>query len=193
MGIADNIASAYLYGYLEDELCKDLWKFNTSVVASDMTEVDLLNAVKKLTVKVESILAHRIKLGKAVQAPGQSIRTFHAQLKGLASSCSYKVNSTCTCSIVQEVDYSESVIQDQLIRGSADQDILADLLGDEKTDRSLEQIVKYIARKEQAKLEQGVVTSGTSAAAIQQNKEAKTCRQCLGKDHWSKPFEILSC
>ena len=69
MGITDNIASAYLYGCLEDELRKDLRKSNTSVVASDMTELDLLKAVKKLTVKEESILAHRIKLGKAVQAP----------------------------------------------------------------------------------------------------------------------------
>ena len=66
-----------------------------------MTELDLLKAVKKLTVKEESVLAHRIKLGKAVQAPGQGIRTFHAQLKGLAS---YKVNYTCPCSIVKKVD-----------------------------------------------------------------------------------------
>ena len=48
MGIADDIASAYLYGCLEDELRKDLRKSNPSVVASDMTEVDLLNAVKKI-------------------------------------------------------------------------------------------------------------------------------------------------
>ena len=192
MGITDNVASAYLYGCLEEELRRDLRMSNPTVVASEMVETDLLNAVKKLTVKVESVLAHRIKLGKTVQAPGQGIRTFHAQLKGLAAACDYKAFFTCACSRVKEVDYSNSVIQDQLIRGIADQDILADLLGDEKSDRSLEQIIEYIARKEQAKLEQGVVTTGSNAA-IDQKKEDRLCRQCMGKDHGSRAKRIKEC
>ena len=193
MSITETVASAYLYGCLEEELRRDLRKSNPRVVASDMAEQDLLQAVKKLTVKVESVLAHRIKLGKAIQAPGQGIRTFHAQLKGLASACDYAVSFTCPCTRVKKVDYSHSVIQDQLIRGLADQEILAELLGDEKTDRSLDQIVEYIARKEQAKQEQGVVTSGASNAAVQQPKEPRSCRQCLGKDHGSKAPRLKEC
>ena len=141
MSITDSVASAYLYGCLEDELRRDLRKSDPTVVASEMAEKDLLSAVKKLTVKMESVLAHRIKLGKAVQSPGQGIRTFLAQLKGLASACNYEVSYECSCKRINKVDYSNSVIQDQLIRGLADQEILSDLLGDEKTDRSLEQIV----------------------------------------------------
>ena len=53
---------------------------NPTVIASEMVEAVLLKAVKELTVKMESVLTHRIKLGNAVQAPGQGIRTFHAQL-----------------------------------------------------------------------------------------------------------------
>ena len=192
MGITDNVASAYLYGCLEEELRRDLRMSNPTVIASEMVEADLLKAVKELTVKMESVLAHRIKLGNAVQAPGQGIRTFHAQLKGLAAACNYKATFTCTCSAVKEVDYSSSVIQDQLIRGIADQDILADLLGDEKSDRSLDQIIEYIARKEQAKLEQGVVTTGSNAA-VEQKKEDRLCRQCLGKDHGSRAKRIREC
>ena len=193
MSITETVASAYLYGCLEEELRRDLRKSNPTVVASEMAEQDLLRAVKRLTVKVESVLAHRIKLGKAVQAPGQGIRTFHAQLKGLASACDYSVVFTCSCATVKKVDYSESVIQDQLIRGLADQEILAELLGDEKTDRTLDQIVGFIARKEQAKQEQGVVTTGSSNAAVHQPNGNRSCRQCLGKDHGSRAQRLKEC
>jgi len=43
------------------------------------------------------------------------------------------------------------VIQDELLRGIPEQEILADLLGDEKTNRTTEDIVEYIAQKELAK------------------------------------------
>ena len=80
-----------------------------------------------------------------------------------------------------------------MIRGIADQDILADLLGDEKSDRTLEQIIEYIARKEQAMLEQGVVTTGCNAAVDQKSSENRVCRQCLGKDHGSRAKRIKEC
>ena len=92
MGIDGQVLSAYLYGCLEEELCRDLRKSNPTVQASDMEEENLLKAVKELTVKSESVLARRIKLGKATQAPGQSVRTFYAQLKGFASAGGYKVS-----------------------------------------------------------------------------------------------------
>ena len=193
MGIDGQVSSAYLYGCLEEELRRDLRKSNPTVQASDMLEENLLKAVKDLTVKSESVLARRIKLGKATQAPGQSIRTFYAQLKGLASAGGYKVSFKCKCETVNEVDYSTAIIQDQLIRGIADQEILADLLGDEKIDRSLEQIVEYIARKEQAKLEQGVVTTNHSNNAALQSKSERICRQCQGKDHGRKTRRLQEC
>ena len=62
-----------------------------------MTEATLLAAIKKLAVKQESKLAHRIKMGKAIQSPGVTIRTFHAQLKGLATACEYTITSQCQC------------------------------------------------------------------------------------------------
>ena len=47
-----------------------------------MSEVDLMAAIKRLAVKEESKLAHHIKLGRTIQPPGTSVRTFYAQLKG---------------------------------------------------------------------------------------------------------------
>lgn len=56
------------------------------------------------------------------------------------------------------MDYSEEVILDQMERGLADKEILADLLGESRTDMSLLEVVDYIARKEQANQEQSKVS-----------------------------------
>ena len=69
---------AHLYGCLDEELKKDLQKSNQGVAAADMTEAALLEAIKKLAVKLESKLAHRIKMGKAVQSPRVNIRIYHS-------------------------------------------------------------------------------------------------------------------
>ena len=65
MGITGGTTSAHLYGCLDEELKKDLQKSNQRVASADMTEAALLEAIKKLAVKQESKLAHRIKMGKA--------------------------------------------------------------------------------------------------------------------------------
>ena len=56
------------------------------------------------------------------------------------------------------IDYSDEVILDQLVRGISDKEILADLLGETKTDMTLPEVAAYIARKEQAKTEQNTVS-----------------------------------
>ena len=105
MGISGATTSAHLYGCLDDELKKDLQRSNQGVTAGNMSEVDVMAAIKKLAaikrlaVKEESKLAHRIKLGRTVQLPGTNIRTFYAQLEGFATACEYKVSSTCICNV----------------------------------------------------------------------------------------------
>ena len=73
-----------------------------------------------------------------------------------------------TCSSCNpQTDYSEEVIHDQLVRGLHSQDIMADIIGDEKTDRSLLETVDFIARKEQADLERNQVgVESASASAV---------------------------
>ena len=108
-----------------------------------MTEAALTASIKKLAVKVESKLLHRIKMGQATQAPETSVNNYLAKLRGMARQCHYEVQcSSCNA----QTDYSEEVIRDQLVRGLYDQDIVADLIGDEKTDRTLLETVEFIAR-----------------------------------------------
>ena len=163
MRIQDDQSSVYLFNCLDRDLRDDILRANPSTQIGEMSEADLTAAVKTLAVKVESKLVHRIRMGQATQPPGHSIRNFHATLKGQAKLCQLKVNCP-TCQTV--IDYSDEVFHDQLVRGSRDKEILADLLCETKTDLTLPEVVAYIARKEQAKTEQNTV-SCESANSVQ--------------------------
>ena len=187
-GISAGLTSAQLYACMDEDLKNDVQKYNPEVNAKNMTEADLLSMVRRLAVKEESKLAHRIKMGRLQQPPGTSVRTFHANLKGTAAHCQYQVTHHCTCGKDNRVDYSDEVIQDQLVKGLADQEILADLLGDEKADRTTMQIVEFIARKEQAKQERGTVSCESTTAVWNQAQMPainRICRNCKGPDHGS--------
>ena len=195
MNITGNATSAHLFGCLDEELKRDLQKAHQGVAAATMSEANPLQAIKRLAVKEESKLAHRIKMGRAIQQPGASIRTFHAHLKGLAAPCEYQTSHTCGCGKTNDIDYSDNVIQDQLVRGIADQEILADLLGDEKSDRTTKEIVEFIARKEQAKIERETVSSDAPsvAAASVPGRGDRRCRGCDGQDHGSRSKRLKEC
>ena len=155
MGIPDTQATVYLFNCLDQDQRDDIMRANPATQINTLSEADLMASVKSLAIKIESKLVHRIRMGQSLQPPGHSIRNFHATLKGQARLGQFKV----TCHNCQtSVDYSEQVILDQLIRGLADKEILADLLGESRTDMSLPEVVEYIARKEQAKQEQSKVS-----------------------------------
>ena len=180
MNIKDTQASVYLFNCLDQDLREDILRANPSTVISDMSELDLIAAVKLLAVKVESKLVHRIRMGQVTQASGQSIRNFHASLKGQAKLCLFKA-SCPDCQTI--VDYSEEVILDQLVRGINDKEILADLLGETKTDMPLQDVVEYIARKEQAKTEQSTVSCEQTNSVQQSPGKSFSCWACQGKSH----------
>ena len=190
MAIASDMTTTALFYCCTDELRTDLLRDIRSDVAL-MTETDLLAAIKRLAVKEESTLVHRIRLSRMMQSPGTGIRSFLANLRGQAALCQY--TAWCTeAGCTHVYDFSEEIIKDNLIRGIADPEILADLLGDTKTDRSLDETVAYIAQKEQGKSTRSVV--GDSAGAIQsttgtQSQAPKTpaskspCWACGGSAH----------
>ena len=183
MGI-DSSAPSWLFACLDRDLGDEVIKANPGTEPQNMTEAALTASIKKLAVKVESKLLHRIKMGQLKQDPGVSVHNYLAALRGQARQCQYVV--TCS-SCNAQTDYSEEVIRDQLIRGLHSQDIVADIIGDEKTDRSLLETVEFIARKEQADLERNQVgVENASASAVQQTTPTtrrKKCKFCQGESH----------
>ena len=74
---------------------------------------------------------------------------FPANLNVLGRQCGFTLTVTCS-----EAENGE-VIDDQLFRVLFDQDIFADLLWDDRIDRTLKEMVEFIARKEQAMVDCG--------------------------------------
>ena len=184
MNIPNTQATVYLFNCLDQDLRDDIMRANPSTQIDMMSEADLMVSVKSLAIKMESKLVHRIRMGQSLQPPGHSIRNFHATLKGQARLGQFKV----TCHNCQtSVDYSEEVILDQMVRGLADKEILADLLGESRTDMSLLEVVEYIARKEQAKQEQSKVSCEVTGSMRQlgtpTRASAGACWACLGSSH----------
>ena len=75
----------WFFNCLDTDLGDEVLKANPGIPPQDMTEANLISCTKKLAVKVESKLIHRIKMGQAVQPTGTGIHNFLANLKGLAS------------------------------------------------------------------------------------------------------------
>ena len=82
-----------------------------------------------------------------------------------------------------DTDYSEEVISDQLICDINDKEILSDLLGVDKSDITLQEVVDYIARKEQAKTEQGTFSCDQTNSVLHSPHRESTCWACQGKSH----------
>ena len=190
MAITDNVLPTALFYCCNTDLRTDIMRDLRQDVAT-MAEEDLLAAIKRLAVKDESILVHCIKLNKMTQSPGTGVRTFLANLRGQASLCQYK--ATCKelgCTHV--FDYSDEIIKDNLIRGIADPKIMSDLLGDPKTDRTLEETVSFIAQEEQGKVTKNAVgdSVGAMCATRTNSKQSQApgckCWACGGSAHGQK-------
>ena len=81
-----------LFYCCSEELRQDIMR-NLQADISVMTEANLLEEIKTLAVREESILVHRMKICKMIQSPGMGIRTFAANPKGQAALCDF--NTTC--------------------------------------------------------------------------------------------------
>ena len=84
MAITANVLPTALFYCCDTNLRTDIMRDLQDDVAN-MTEEDLLNAIKRLAVKEESTLVQRIKQNMMTQSPGSNVRTFLASLRGQAS------------------------------------------------------------------------------------------------------------
>ena len=163
MKIVQN-SSFFLLSCLDDDVRQDVYRAHPD--PDEVDEQTLLESIKSLSVVIESKLVHRIKMTSTTQSPGSSVRQYLTTLKGTAKHCKYSLKCP-HCS--PEVDYSQQMIKDQIIKGLSDRDIIADLLGDTKTDRQLDEVIEFIDRKEKGKAEHGRVTGEATAAIKRQN------------------------
>ena len=163
----------HLFQCCVDSLGDDLLKGTTDILAE--SEDTLLAAIKKLAVQPVARGVRRTELMNMQQDSGESIRSFHAKVKGRAATCSYVVK--CSCSPPTNVDYTELVIKDVILNGLADEDIKKEVLGADDLDGlTVEKLISRIEGKETARnaLQKGQTLSAGISAFKKNNKVTAT-------------------
>ena len=139
-----------------------------------------MKARKKLAVKEENAMVARMKLHNMHQDHEETIRSFCARARGQASIC--KITMPCP-NCTHEVNYTDNVLCDVLTRGLTDNDIQLDLLAEKQQDKTLEEIVQFVERKESGKRSAGQLLHSQGAeAARSQYRKAKsneTSNKCV--------------
>lgn len=146
----------------DEPLRKDLTRTYGSLTGGD--EQAALAAVRTLAVRSENIMVARVQLQQMRQDRDEPVRAFAARLRGQAGVCSFMIN--CKCNPSTEVNYSDMMIRDVLIRGLEDDEIRLDILADSNQDITLEQSIKLIEAKESGKRSASRLNNGTVSAAI---------------------------
>ena len=133
----------------EEDLRKDLTRAAGRSLMNS-SEEDVLGAIKSLAVHAENTMVARVSLSNMRQGHEESIRSFHARIKGQADTCRYKMEcARAGCDHIN--DFTEEILRDVIVRGIADQDIQLDLLGEKNQNMTLKEMIEYIEAKESGK------------------------------------------
>ena len=110
----------------DDDLRKDLTRAAGGSL-TNRTEDQVLASIKKLAVREENTMVARVTLHEMRQDHPEPIRSFGARIQGQATICKF-ILPCASCSA--EVNYTDQILRDVLVRGIADHEIQLDILGD---------------------------------------------------------------
>ena len=180
----------------EEDLRKDLNRAYGTL--TNNTEEDALHKIKSLAVKMENILVSRLQLHNLKQDRDETVRAFAARLRGQAKVCEFLKTKKCTCENEVQIDYSDEIIRDTLIRGLSDEDIQLHILGQRNQQLTLDETMALAEAQESGKRSVGIISNpviSTNAAStykkskpVSQNKplmqntenQRKKCTFCGG-------------
>lgn len=146
---------------------------------NNLREDELLVHAKKLVVKERNLLVNRPKLATIVQDEDEPFYKFETRLKPIARTG--KFHQKCVkCNV--EVDFTEQMVRDHLIRGLADLEIKKKVLALELKECTLEKVLYFVETEELGKRSISDTKMLGDANAISGYK-----RQKGGKSEPSKP------
>jgi hypothetical protein len=178
----------------EEDLRKDI----TRAAGGSLTtksEDDVLRWMKMLAVRQENIMVARKDLYEMQQRSDEAIRSFGARVKGQASVCKYTLECP-GCNI--EVNYTNKMLRDVIVRGIVDKEIQLDLLSDRNQEMPLEEVMRYVEAKEAGKRSANKILQtnhgdGANSSSIKsqyqksrsanQTREGKLCSYCGKSGH----------
>ena len=155
-----------------------------STLYDKLTEQELLKEARSLAVRRRNKLVNRIKLAGMTQGGDETVTSYETRLKPIARTGKFKEKChNCT----EEVDFTEQMVLDHLIRGLADEAIQTKVLAMNEEDISLPKVVKFVESEELAKWSLSDTkaigpVSGLSLYKKTSNKSSnvkqKLCRKC---------------
>ena len=172
-----------------EELVFQLWNCPSDVLQRQMhdlgykvksSEDDLLQAIKKLTVKKHNNVVKVIEFLSVTQSEGENISSLSSRISGKARLCDFTVGCTgqcrhCESDYEEKVDFTSRMEAFQMIRSITDAEMQEKILSEtlEKT-LSLEEIVKLAQNIESAKLSSGLILkNGPEANKISEESTEK--------------------
>ena len=158
----------------------------------DMAEEAMMKEIKRLAVQKVNIAVHVKEFLQMVQDGDETVRKYHARLRGKALSCEFSVSATvrCTCGVDTntQVSYMDEMLRHKVITGLADQDILQDVLAADK--KTLPDTIAFIEGKEGGKQSQQSLAGRATVSKISQEVEDTVrCGFCGRTGHGAQPSE----
>ena len=132
----------------EDQLRKTVTNSGGGSLAEKQVK-EVLATIKKFAVRNENTMLSRINLHNMRQNHGENVRSYGSRINSQASTCKYQIECT-KCK--EEVDYTDAVLRDVLIKGLEDKDIQSEILGSADQDMPLDKVFKMIETKESGKM-----------------------------------------
>lgn len=166
----------------EEDLRKDLTR-TAGGSLSDKTEREILAAIKTLAVREENTMVARVALNEMRQDREEPIRSFGARVRGQASVCKYLLQ----CSCGREINYSEEILRDVVVRGLVDSEIQLDLLSDSNQNMKLEEVFKFVEKKEAGRRSATRLLQSQGAESVTQYRKTQQSRQKDAASNRSDP------
>ena len=153
----------------DEQLRRDLTRAAGGTLSAK-PENEVMKAMRKLAVREENTMVARFTLHQMAQDADEPVRNFGARIKGQANVCSY---STECPSCAHNIDYTDEILRDVLVRGLADTEIQLQLLGDKNQDMTLEEMFKFVESKESGKRSVDKLTQALGANAMRNSSYSK--------------------
>ena len=182
-------------GLVGEELVFQLWNCPSETLQRQLhdlgyrvvsSEVELLQAIKKLAVKKHNNVVKVIEFLAVTQTEGEKVSSLSSRISGKARLCDFSVTcpgqcGNCDATCDKKVDFTTKMEAFQMIRSLLDAEMQEKILGETlEKDLSFEEIVKLAQNIESAKLSSGLILkTGTEANKIsEETTEVPKVRRC---------------
>ena len=184
-----------LQGMTKTDMVDHLWACCPKELESAMKQVgtsldseeELLTYMEKLGVRKRNVLLNKVAFLDLHQNQGEPVKLFVTRLQGKAAVCDFTLPEG-------ESDYTQHMVQHQLIKGLCDpriqEDVLAHAATTEGAKMGLAEVINMVEAKESGRLDCESLQKSGGVRKVTEYRKVKAgaaCRYCGGTGHDKYP------